>query len=91
MKTPINHHVVCAMQQIGAETSESGTFEMHLMQLLRCATGNHARSGRHSRMVDGRWVSVCRGCGRAMIKDDFTWQLAGASGARLLPKEHSDN
>ena len=42
-------------------------------------------------MVDGRWVSVCRGCGRAMIKDDFTWQLAGASGARLLPQEHSDN
>ncbi|MEG3151408.1 hypothetical protein U1769_16060 [Sphingomonas sp. ZT3P38] len=90
MKTPINHHVFVLCSKTGPQ-SRDGTFEMHLMQLLRCATGNHARSGRHSRMVDGRWVSVCRGCGRAMIKDDFTWQLAGASGARLLPQEHSDN
>jgi len=51
---------------------------MNLRQLLRCATGHHVRSSRHSRLVDGRRVGVCRGCGRQMVKDDFAIQLLGA-------------
>jgi len=51
---------------------------MHVPQLLRCAVGRHVRSHRRSRLVDGRKVSVCRGCGRKMVKEDLAWRLFGA-------------
>jgi hypothetical protein len=54
---------------------------MHVLQLFRCATGHHVRSHRRSRLVDGRKESVCRGCGRKMVKEDLAWQLFGADGA----------
>ena len=60
--------------------SDYGGFQMHLMQLIRCATGHHVRSSKHSRLVDGRRESVCRGCGRRMVKDDFAMQLLGEGG-----------
>jgi hypothetical protein len=53
---------------------------MHVPQLLRCAVGHHVRSHRRSHLVDGRKESVCRGCGRKMVKEDLAWRLLGAEG-----------
>ena len=54
---------------------------MHVLQLLRCATGHHVRSHRRSHRVDGKKEGVCRGCGRKMVKEDLALQLFGADGA----------
>ena len=64
---------------------------MHLMQLFRCATGHHVRSGKRSRVIDGQRVGFCRGCGRKMLKDDFAWQLTGTGEATLHPHDRSEN
>ncbi len=48
---------------------------MNLGQLFRCAIGHHVRSHRRSYLEDGRKVSVCRCCGRKMVKEDLAWQL----------------
>ena len=63
---------------------------MHLMQLVRCAMGHHIRSGKRSRIVDGQRVSFCRGCGRKMVTDDFTWQLTDTGSATLVPRDQSE-
>jgi predicted Fe-S protein YdhL (DUF1289 family) len=42
-------------------------------------------------VIDGRRVSVCRGCGRKMVKDDFTWQLTDTGHATLVPRDPSEN
>jgi hypothetical protein len=54
---------------------------MHVLQLLRCATGHHVRSHRRSHLVDGKKESVCRGCGRRMVREDLAWPLIGVDGA----------
>ncbi|GAA0327139.1 hypothetical protein GCM10009087_41750 [Sphingomonas oligophenolica] len=53
---------------------------MNILQLLRCAKGHHVRSGRRARFVNGRRESVCRGCGRKMVKEDQYWRLADDGG-----------
>jgi hypothetical protein len=52
---------------------------MRILQLLRCATGNHVPSHRRSHRVDGRKESVCRGCGRKMVREDLAGQLVADS------------
>ena len=54
---------------------------MHVLQLLRCATGHHVRSHRRSHLVDGRKENICRGCGRKMVKEDLAGRLFGTDGA----------
>ena len=54
---------------------------MQVLQLLRCATGHHVRSHRRSHLVDGKKESVCRGCGRKMVKEDLAGTLFGVDGA----------
>ena len=53
---------------------------MHVLQLLRCATGHHVSSHRRSHLVDGRKESVCRHCGHKMVREDLAGQLFGAKG-----------
>jgi len=59
---------------------ESRRFTMNLGQLFRCAFGHHVRSHRRSYLEDGRKVSVCRCCGRRMVKEDLAWKLLSAEG-----------
>ena len=54
---------------------------MHVLQLLRCATGHHVSSHRRSHLVDGRKESVCRHCGRKIVREDLALRLFGADGA----------
>ena len=47
---------------------------MKLFQLFRCAFGKHERS-RSRAYEDGAVMhSVCKGCGRAMIKEHGGWR-----------------
>jgi hypothetical protein len=59
--------------------------KMHILQLFRCVAGHHVRSHRRSHFVDGVKVSVCRGCGRKMIKDDLAWGLLNADNEAPAP------
>ena len=46
-----------------------------VLQRLRCVIGRHQRSRARAREVDGTIVSVCRGCGRPMVKDRTGWRM----------------
>ncbi|MDB5707091.1 MAG: hypothetical protein JWN66_4207 [Sphingomonas bacterium] len=63
---------------------------MNVKQLFRCAIGRHVRSSSRSRIVNGRRESVCRGCGRRMIRDDFSFELTSAGVATLVPPEKNE-
>jgi hypothetical protein len=49
--------------------------KMKLLQLIKCWFGHHYRNGHRVRWIDGRRHSVCKGCGRAMVRDPDGWRL----------------
>lgn len=47
-----------------------------LKALLGCLFGRHERSKGQAREIEGRLVSVCKGCGRRMVKrSNGRWEL----------------
>jgi len=81
MRLSVLCHQNCATHhsRIGGTTETRRI--MHVPQLLRCAVGHHVPSHRRSHLVDGKKESVCRGCGRKIVKEDLAWPLLGAEDA----------
>jgi hypothetical protein len=53
---------------------------MNVLQLLRCALGQHHRDRRLATHDGEYFRSVCTGCGRAMIRSHDGWHLTDPAG-----------
>lgn len=49
---------------------------MKLMQWLQCIRGNHHRSRGQARLDGAVFRSICRGCGKPMVRTPYGWILA---------------
>ncbi len=48
---------------------------MYLVQRLSCLFGKHRRDSRRAHRDNMVMRSRCKGCGRAMVKDERGWAL----------------
>ena len=66
-----------------------------MLQVLWCLFGKHFRDRRRARVhEDGTVTSVCRGCGRPMIKEYFgsraVWRIQSESSDTYFTENGSD-
>ena len=49
---------------------------MNILNRIGCLFGKHERSGKKALLEpDGTARSVCKGCGKPMIKDGVSWRM----------------
>ncbi len=50
---------------------------MYFVQRIKCLFGYHYRNGHRVRWNDGKRYTVCKGCGRRMVREEDGWHLTG--------------